>query len=734
VAQTTLANRGGGGNPAARAARAFRRRRRFPAVRWTLLAALVGLVSFVAGMMTAPIDLTVPARLPAALLLDAGERYFAAIRSPEIREDVPASAIPATLQNAVIAAEDERFFQHKGVDPVAILRAGYRDVFGGSRQGGSTITQQYVKNAYVGNEHTVLRKMREAALAYRAEQQFGKSEILIRYLNSVYLGNGTYGVQAASKFYFGVPVKDLALNRKTKERSPTLELARAAMLAGMVAAPSNYNPVTSFQKAKERQFYALERMSRNGFITPVEASRAYQQSLTPLAKLRPKVEATEAPIFTDMVTRELRETLPEDDLYGGGLRIKTTLDLLMQRAVEQSVFAVLPGLDPATKNAAEPDAAVVAIDPRNGDLKAIYGSRYTANGFNLATQARVQTGSAIKPFTLAAALQSGKTLDTVYYAPSCILIRRKPYYAPCNSERSERGNFTLRRALAYSVNTVYAKLADDIGYAKVKRVAEAAGMKGRIGVNPAMSLGAVEVSPLSVAQAYATLAAGGVRHDVRLIVEEKRDADTKKTFSGIEVMKADPKPKGRRVIPKAVADQVVEAMKDVVLYGTARAARQPGFQVFGKTGTTDRSTNAWFAGCRPDLCVVTWLGHKSGTRPLGSVHGVNPVFGGTLPARIFSTFWQRYAALQAAEALKENGVTPSGPVTTPPRFRPPTTRPPTVTTVPTPTRTTRPPVTTSPTPTATAVPTNTLPVTTPPPTTSSGSPSASGPGPPGPPP
>jgi membrane peptidoglycan carboxypeptidase len=686
-------------------------------------------------MLLAPIDLSVPARLPAALLLDSSARYFASIRAPELREDVPAGDIPVAMRDAIIAAEDERFFQHKGVDPIAIMRAGYRDVFGESRQGGSTITQQYVKNIYVGKERTALRKMREAALAYRAEKKFGKQEILIRYLNSVYLGNGTYGVQAASKFYFGVSVKDLALDRSTRQRSPTLELARAAMLAGMVAAPSSYNPVRSMQRAKERQFYALERMSKNAFVTPIEASRAYRQPIV-LARLRPPAEATEAPVFADMVQRELKETVKEQELYGGGLRIRTTLDLLMQRAVEQSVYTMLPGLNPASADPAEPDAAVVAIDPRSGDLKAIFSSRYTRNGYNLATQALRSTGSAIKPFTLAAALENGRTLDTVYYAPRCILIRREPYYAPCNSEPSERGNYTLRRALAASVNTVYAKLAQDVGTSKVKAVAEAAGMKGRIGINPAMALG-VEVTPLSVAQAYATLAAGGVRRDVRLILEEKRDADTKKTFSGIEVFKADPAPKGRQVIPKAVADQVVEAMYDVVEHGTARAARQPDFRAFGKTGTTNKNTNAWFAGCRPDLCLVTWMGYKSGNQPMHNVHGVRNVYGGTLPAAIFAKFWDRYADLKAAEAVKESaGDAPASPSASVPR---PTRRPTprgTPSVAPTPAGTSAPPSTRPPKPTLTpsAEPTPPAPTDTGTPTTnpSSASASAPGPAPPGP--
>ena len=678
-------------------------------MRWTLLAAFVGLLSFVGGLLAAPIDLTIPERLPAALLLDSSERYYASIRAPELREDVPASEIPKTMRDAVIAAEDERFFQHKGVDPIAIARAAYRDVFDDSRQGGSTITQQWVKNIYVGHERTALRKMREAALAYRAEKKFGKEEILTRYLNSVYLGNGTYGVQAASKYYFGVPVKDLALDRASGVRSPVVELARAAMLAGIISAPSVNNPVRSMPRAKERQFYALERMSANGMISPIDASRAYRQGLA-LAKQRPPAEATEAPLFTDMVTAELKETLKDDELYRSGLRIKTTLDLLMQRAVDQAVYSVLPGLSPSSPDPEEPDAAVVAIDPRNGDLKAIFSSRYTRGGFNLVTNAHVQTGSAIKPFTLAAALENGKTLDTVYPGPRCLLIATKPkIYRPCNAERGG-GSYTLKRALAHSVNTVFAKLAQDVGTSKVKATAVAAGLgpASGIGINPAMALGAVSVTPLSVAQGYATLAAGGVRHDVRLVLEERRNADTEKTFSGAEVMKAEAAPKGSQVIPKNVADQVVEAMYDVVESGTARAARVKGLRVFGKTGTTNDSTDAWFAGCVPELCLVTWMGHKNGVKPLGRVHGVKPVFGGTLPAKIFATFWKKYEEIKAAEATKETGASPSPSPT--PRKRPRTKTP-----TPAPVPTSRPPTTAPPSPTPTTLPPQPT-ITTAPPT------------------
>ncbi len=333
---------------------------------WVVVAALVGAGAFAAGLLAAPIDFsTTPVPPKSALLLDATGRLFATLRSPETLEEVPGQKIPRMMRLAVVAAEDERFYEHQGVDPFGVVRAAYRDLSGQHLQGGSTITQQYVKNVYVGSERTPLRKLREAALAVRLEQHLSKDEILTRYLNSLYLGNGTYGVQAASKFYFGVPVDELDRDPATGQRSASLGLARAATLAGIAPAPSLWNPLTNQKLARERQLYTLNRMVANHFITPDQASQAYGHALPRITPHTAPDLPTVAPQFRDLVAAELRKRYSDDQLFrSGGLRVRTTLDLDLQKAAVQALGQVLPA-------ASDPWAVVAAVDPRNGDIRAI---------------------------------------------------------------------------------------------------------------------------------------------------------------------------------------------------------------------------------------------------------------------------------------------------------------------------------------------------------------------------
>ena len=395
-----------------------------------LLAVLVGTGTFVGGLLSAPIDFALAPPPTAAVLVAADGRQFATILPPERREVVKAEDIPQVMRNAIISAEDERFLKHNGVDPLATIRAIFRDLTGGVSQGGSTLTQQYVKNAYVGNERTALRKVREAALAVRLEQKFSKQEILTDYLNALYLGNGLYGVQAASKYYFGVPVKDLDLNEKTGKREPELAVARASIMAGIAPAPSSWNPVKDFATARVRQQYTLNRMVVGGYLTPQQASDAFQVDVRPL-RVSPPELPTVAPEFADYVKSKIKSTAgyDEDVFFRGGLRVRTTLDLDLQMAFNQAIKDVLP-------DTGDPQAAIVAVDYRNGDVKAMATRRTVPNlvdgsgkvvrkgvsgyrqklGFNLATNAQRQSGSTIKPFTLAQALKEGLTLNTTRYA------------------------------------------------------------------------------------------------------------------------------------------------------------------------------------------------------------------------------------------------------------------------------------------------------------------------------
>lgn len=671
--------------PDAAVGRPVRRRRR-TALRLVLVAVLalvVGLGTFVGGLLAAPVDFALAPPPTSALLLAADGRQFATIPPPERRELVQAQDIPEVMRQAIIAAEDERFLQHKGIDPLATMRAVFRDLTGGVTQGASTLTQQYVKNAYVGNERTVLRKVREAALAVRLERKLSKREILTAYLNALYLGNGLYGVQAASQYYFGVPVKDLDLDQRRHRRDPLLALARASLLAGIAPAPSAWNPVKDFTTARARQRYTLNRMVVGGDATPQQVSDAYQLDVRPL-QISPPDPTTVAPEFADVVKARLREryTGNEDAFFRGGLRVLTTLDLDLQTAVTQALREVLP-------DASDPQAAVVAIDYRSGDVKAMATIRRVPQrvdrdgkvvrraidgyrqklGFNLATNAQRSSGSTIKPFTLAQALIEGKSPDEQRYGPARDSIPNpgaKPNpYVYGNSADGEAGTFTLRAALAKSVNTIYLPLAVEVGRGKVAELAMQAGLRGAIAPdNLSFGIGAgVEVTPLSEANAYGTFANGGVHVAPRYYTEIR--AGGSGTNPGLVFDRA-AAPKGDRVMSGSIAGQVVDAMTDVVTDGTYQADPQP-FVFFGKTGTTDDSVDAWWVGCIPSqhVCISTWMGYEdtvcrspaTGSHVVGGscggmrdVHGVPQVFGGTLPAKIFARSQEILRQLQADRA------------------------------------------------------------------------------------
>jgi membrane peptidoglycan carboxypeptidase len=630
------------------------RRRRRQVVLWLVAAVVVTTTTFGAGLLAAPVDYAFQPQPPqAVLLLDSHNRVFATIRSPQAEEPVASKDIPQVMKNAIVAAEDERFFAHRGVDPLAAVRALWRDFTGSTLQGGSTITQQYVKNVYTGDQRTALRKLREASLAIRLEQRVTKDEILTRYL---YLGSGTAGVQAASRFYYGVPIQDLDLDPATGKRDPTLALARAATLAGIAPAPSDWNPVHDPKAARKREIYVLNRMIKNHMITSQQASEAYGNGLPRIVAQSQPDAPTMAPEFRDLVEQRLKNVFTDNydnEMFAsGGVKVRTTLDLDMQEAVVEAIREVLP-------KTTDPEAAVAAVDPRTGDIRALAEKKdggYKKGGFDLATDIRRSSGSTIKPFTLAVALQQGHRLDESAYAPEC--IRVAPGYAPCNAERGSSYQ-TLRSALVNSINTVYAPLAVKVGLDKVIALADAAGM--RVGALNCFAAGkpcdsyalGIPVAPLFEASAFGTMTHQGVAHEPNSILDV-RSVDDGDVFDNAKGGPA------HRVLPARIADQVTEAMKEVVDHGTGTAARQPE-PVAGKTGTTDNFTNAWFTGCTSSLCISVWMGydkefvHKKAheMRNIESVRG--GVFGGTLPARIFARAFANYRAILA----RRNAPSPS---------------------------------------------------------------------------
>ena len=652
---------------------------------------LVGGTTFVGGLLAAPFDVeAVPPAPKSVLLLAADGTQFGQIRASQRQELIAAEDIPDIMRQAIISAEDARFLDHKGVDPSATLRAAYRDIFDGARQGGSTITQQYVKNNYVGDDRTLLRKVQEAAIAVRLESRKSKDDILTDYLNVIFLGNSTYGIQAAAKYYFGVDVKDLDLDETPGRGNPRdagLALARASMLAGIAPAPSAWNPVTDFRIARLRQKYTLNQMVLNGYIDSRQASEAFtrEAAVMPLRETEPEPPST-APEYADLVTAQLRKRYEGDQdlLDRGGFRVQTALDTDLQEAVTRAAREVLPDAD-------DPQAAVVAVDFRNGDVKAMTTLRrfpqrgenpalenYERGGYNLASNAMRSAGSTIKPFTLAVALEQGLSLDTRRPAPS---VGRIPdasapggvyqYFNASGESGPSRGSLTLQAALKASVNTVYVPLAIEVGRPRIKQLMLDAGVVANDDVFAtapnSFGLGTTaEVTPLSMANAYGAFANGGLHADPRFITGI-RGAD------GAMIADEAAGPAPTQVMPADVAARMVEAMSGVTTPGgTAQRARQD-FTVFGKTGTTNDSTDAWFIGCAKDpynVCIATWMGFEFqncqnvvGTACGGmkNVNGVPQVFGGTLPAAIFARTFEILREIQAgkaAAAAQEAGVAP----------------------------------------------------------------------------
>jgi penicillin-binding protein 1A len=581
-----------------------------------------------AAVILAPLPYDPPIPLQTVHVFDQHDRFVARISAEERRVVVPIARIPERVRQAFLAAEDERFFQHEGVDGIAILRALWENVTGGRFQGGSTITQQLVRNTadpYVGRERTLTRKIREALMALRLERSFSKEQILEMYLNQIYFGEGVYGIETAAREYFGVHVWNL-------------DLGQAATLAGVVAGPSRYNPRQEPEAARGRRDWVLSRMLEVGFITPEESRDARR---APIVVVPHQPQESRAAYFVDWLTRDLRRRLGADVLYRGGLRVESTIDLRLQRAAEHAIATALdePG---------DPDAALVAIDVRTGAIRAMVGGRdFNTSQVNLATGqggSGRQAGSAFKPFVLARALQEGISTGSVYPAPSSVTIDGHSF---SNFGGASYGSLTLGSATVSSVNTVYAQLIEDVGAEDVVRLAHRMGIRSDLPEVPSLALGTGEVTPLEMTAAYATLASGGT---YRRPTGVERIVD----YRGEVIEELDPT--GRRALPEATADAVTGVLLDVVSAGTATAAQLPGVAVAGKTGTAEDHADAWFCGYTSSIATCVWVGHKEGRIPMSSVQGIAGVTGGSLPAQIWRAFMSTLPA-------PERGLAPAAGIT-----------------------------------------------------------------------
>jgi len=543
----------------------------------------------------------------------------------ERRQVLSAQEIPQVMRDAVVAVEDERFYKHNGVDFWAIVRALWKNTVSGEIvQGGSTITQQLVKNAITGSGKTYDRKLHEAVLAYQLEKKWSKEKILNEYLNIVYFGEGAYGVEAAALTYFGVHAGELTLDQ-------------AALLAGLLRAPSAYSPRRDPQTALARRNLVLNKMYQQGYI----ASWQLQEALaSPLRLAPPATQELRLPYWVELIREELVAKYGASLVLGGGLRVYTSVDLTLQHAAEEAVTEIL-------NQENDPSAALVCVDVRTGRLVAMVGGQdFTGMQFNLATQARRQPGSAFKPFVLVAALKQGiSPYATFDSGPVTIDLPSGPWEVAS----VEQGPLTLAEATALSSNGVFARLVMQVGPEAVAQAAYSLGITTSLGEkpNPAIALGglAIGVSPLEMAMAYATLASGGERLTAATTFDPSRAGwpltILRVTDSHGTVLDQNAVVR-TRVLDPGLAALVTTCLEGVITHGTGTAA-DIGRPAAGKTGTTQNYADAWFVGYTPELVTAVWVGYPQGQIPMTRVHGLK-VSGGTLPAQIWASFMRRALA------------------------------------------------------------------------------------------
>ena len=606
-----------------------------------LLAVLAGsLVGLVYAFAKVPVLDQVPAA-QTTVFLDRKGAEIGTLSPNENRRIVPFAQIPDVMKHAVLAAEDRDFYKHGAISYRGMLRATLANVRNaGVSQGGSTITQQYVKNAYpsVGRSRNLFRKLKEAVIAVKLEKKYSKDQILGFYLNTVYFGKGAYGVDAASRAFFNRPARKLTLSQ-------------AALLAATIRAPEFYSKQQNATSAKARRNFVLQVMLDRQWITEKQATAAMKAPVkenwsapsTGIAK-------SKAPYFLEMVRQYLEHKYGLARMEQGGFRVQTTIDLGMQRDAEEAVKSTLD-------HTGDPKAALVALDPKTGAVRALYGGRdFVKEPLNYATAMR-QAGSTMKPFVLEEALQEGYSVNSVFPGPNKLEIQGHEY---SNFGTESFGDITLMDATRHSVNTVYVKLIEKLGPQRVAELAHRTGLddlidrtdksserKPRLEPVIPLALGASDVSTLQLASAYGTWANQGVHHEAYMVervtdstgrvLERHRDA-------------------GRQIIDPNLANTITLALRGVVEGGTGTAARLPDRMVAGKTGTTNDSVDARFVGYDSNLVTSVWMGYENRKtrRPLRNVHGIREVSGGSLPATIWRLFMRA-----ATEGLPPQQQVPS---------------------------------------------------------------------------
>lgn len=581
-----------------------------------MLAVTVGAGALVYLYVTIPLP---PERVlkQTTFLFDRHGKRMTGLEAEVDRIIIPLEKMPAHLRDAILAAEDARFYSHPGVSPIDIVRAAWADVTGGEiRQGASTITQQLVRNVFpeVGTERTFTRKAKEAILAVKLERELDKNQILERYMNTVYFGSGAYGVQAAARTYFG-------------KSAAKLSLAESATLAGVISRPEFFSPNRNRGDAKVRRDWVLDRMAGLGYVSTVQAQAAKTQPLETVSFVQGFADSPSA-WFIDYTIDFLEREFGANRTFGGGLRVKTTIDQRWQRAAIQAIRN-----HEAARSGA--DAALVAIDPSNGAIRAIasnlryspdpeertfhpatFGCPFEGCGKGGAGGTGRQTGSAFKMFTLAAAVENDVSLRSVFSGTSPVVFDEPPCgseldpWDPENFGGSSFGSMDLFGATRSSVNTIFAQLIEVVGPERVAKTARKLGIKSRVPPFCSITLGAVEVNVLEMTNAFATIASGGVRHEPTPVRSVRNpDGDVLWRNTG----------EGKRVLEENDAWQVEKALEGV-MFGTGSAAYF-GVEAFGKTGSEDDRSDAWFCGGTTELVTCVWVGRHEAQIPIPGITG-----------------------------------------------------------------------------------------------------------------
>src|SRR3954464_887228 len=642
----------------------------------------LALMSTIFGMMMAVAhelpQLEAHAQLRAAvnstLVADNGDQV-ARLTGNENRIIDSDEQISPNIKNAVIAIEDRRFYEHKGVDLQGIGRAAWTDITQGhAAQGASTITEQFVKNSLEAqNDRTVFQKLREAALAYHLEHKWSKQKILNQYLNTVYFGNGAYGVESGVRTYFGGRNRKYAPDERiANDVSP----AQAALLAGMIASPSAYDPVQNPIQARERRDQVLKNMYGQQMITAQEYQEGLQEALPTKQTVAPPAINSNQPYFSSWVTQQLVDRYGSGRVFGGGMKISSTIDPDLQSAGEQAINGRLGGIGPSS--------SLVAIENKTGEVKAMVGGdNFERKPFNLATNGHRQPGSAMKPFILAAALSRGISPTSLWSSKQKIFPvpnSKGEKFVVNNYEGAYSGTTTLANALVKSDNSVFAEVGLKIGTRKVAAMAERLGIKTKVSTNPAMVLGGLKegVTPLEMAYAYLTIANRGKRVSGSFAASPLGPVAYTRVQRGGDVDKN--KVKTKRVFPESVGEQMRQIMHGVVMYGTGVQANVSDFAA-GKTGTTENFGDAWFVGFTDKYTVAVWVGYPDRLKYMKTEFHGGPVAGGTFPAQIWHDFMtsaiaidhERHPDQPTPTAARHPPPPPPGPPPPPSYVSPPST-------------------------------------------------------------